>query len=48
MGLCRYIIVDALQKLKENRLNNFPVVDENKRVTGMLTWQMIVREGIVL
>ena len=42
------LIVDALQKLKENRLNNFPVVDENKRVTGMLTWQMIVREGIVL
>ena len=42
------LIVDALQRLKEGRLNNFPVVDEQKRVIGMLTWQMIVREGIVL
>lgn len=42
------LIVDALQKLKERRLNNFPVVDVHKRVIGMLTWQMIVREGIVL
>lgn len=42
------LLVDALQKLKESRLNNFPVVDEQKRVIGMLTWQMIVREGIVL
>lgn len=42
------LIVDALQKLRESRLNNFPVVDEQRRVIGMLTWQMIVREGIVL
>lgn len=42
------LIVDALQRLRERRLNNFPVVDEEKRVIGMLTWQMIVREGIVL
>ncbi|MCM1231001.1 MAG: KpsF/GutQ family sugar-phosphate isomerase [Ruminococcus flavefaciens] len=42
------LIVDALQELKERRLNNFPVVDDEKHVIGMLTWQMIVREGIVL
>lgn len=42
------LIVDALQKLKESRLNNYPVVDEERQVIGMLTWQMIVREGIVL
>lgn len=42
------LLVDALQKLKESRLNNYPVVDEGSHVIGMLTWQMIVREGIVL
>lgn len=42
------LLVDALQKLKESKLNNFPVVDEHNRLIGMLTWQMIVREGIVL
>lgn len=42
------LLVDALQKLKESRLNNYPVIDENNCVIGMLTWQMIVREGIVL
>lgn len=42
------LLVDALQELKENRLNNFPVVDEHNVVIGMLTWQMIVREGVVL
>lgn len=42
------LLVDALQKLKESRLNNFPVVDEHNCLIGMLTWQMIVREGIVL
>lgn len=42
------LLVDALQKLKESKLNNFPVVDEHNCLIGMLTWQMIVREGIVL
>lgn len=42
------LLVDALQKLKENRLNNYPVSDEKNHVIGMLTWQMIIREGIVL
>lgn len=42
------LLVDALQKLKESKLNNFPVVDEHNCLIGMLTWQMIVREGVVL
>lgn len=42
------LLVDALKKLKENRLNNYPVVDRDHRLIGMVTWQMIIREGIVL
>ena len=42
------LLVDALKKLKESRLNNYPVVDEELHVIGMLTWQMIIREGIAL
>lgn len=42
------LLVDALQKLKESRINNYPVIDEKKHVIGILTWQMIIREGIVL
>ncbi|WP_033151999.1 KpsF/GutQ family sugar-phosphate isomerase [Pseudobutyrivibrio ruminis] len=42
------LAVDALSRLKENHLNNYPVVDGKKRLVGMLTWQMIIREGITL
>lgn len=42
------LLVDALKKLKESRLNNYPVIDEEQHVIGMLTWQMIIREGIAL
>lgn len=42
------LLVDALNNLKEKKFNNYPVVDENMHVIGMLTWQMIVRAGIVL
>ncbi len=42
------LLVDALKKLRESRLNNYPVVDEKRVVVGMITWQMIIREGIVL
>lgn len=49
----RYISKDilaaqALHKLRENSINNYPVVDEEGHVTGMLTWQMIVKAGIVV
>lgn len=42
------LLVDVLKKLKEHRLNNYPVVDRAHRLVGMVTWQMIIREGIVL
>ncbi len=42
------LLVDVLKKLKESRLNNYPVVDMEHRLIGMITWQMIIREGIVL
>lgn len=42
------LVVDALQRLKNSRLNNYPVIDKENKVIGMLTWQMIIREGIVL
>lgn len=42
------LLVDALYDLKEKHLNNYPIVDDDKCVIGMITWQMIIREGIVL
>ena len=42
------LLVDVLQRLRDSHLNNYPVVDEKKRVVGMLTWQMIIRQGIGL
>lgn len=40
------LLVDTMKKLKENRLSNYPVVDEDMHLIGMFTWQMIIREGI--
>lgn len=42
------LLVDVLYELKERHLNNYPVVDNENCVIGMVTWQMIIREGIVL
>lgn len=42
------LLVDALKLLKENKLNNYPVVDADGYLLGMLTWQMIIREGIII
>ena len=42
------LAVDALSQLKETHFNNYPVVDNKNRLLGMLTWQMIIREGITL
>lgn len=42
------LLVDALKLLRENKLNNYPVVDAEGHLLGMLTWQMIIREGIAL
>lgn len=42
------LLVDVLKQLKEHSLNNYPVVDSRHRLVGMVTWQMVIREGIVL
>ena len=42
------LAVKALKELKEKRINNYPVVDEEDRVIGVLTWQMIIRAGVMI
>lgn len=42
------LAAEALQRLKEKSLNNYPVVDEERNVIGMITWQMIVKKGIMV
>lgn len=37
----------ALYCLKENTLSNYPVVDDNGYLIGMLTWHMLLYAGIV-
>ena len=41
------LAVQALNFIREHRINNLPVVDENNILVGTLTWQMIIRAGIV-
>lgn len=42
------LAVQALQQLKKHSINNYPVVDDENHVIGVLTWQRIIKEGIVL
>lgn len=42
------LAVDALQLIKKQNINNIPVVDEDYRLIGTLTWQMIVKAGIII
>lgn len=42
------LAVEALQKLKQRSLNNYPVVDEHMKVIGVITWQMIVKSGVMV
>lgn len=42
------LAVDALRYIKENSINNLPVVDDNDILCGTITWQMIIRAGIVI
>ena len=41
------LAVQALHFIREHKINNLPVVDENNVLIGTLTWQMIIRAGIV-
>lgn len=40
------LAVDALRFIKQESINNLPVTDEQGRLTGSITWQMIVKAGI--
>lgn len=42
------LAVQALHNLRENSINNYPVVDDIGHVVGVLTWQMVVKAGIVI
>lgn len=42
------LAIEALQKLKENSINNFPVVDKDNNLVGVITWQQIVKAGIMI
>ena len=41
------LAIEALNFLKDKSINSLPVVDNNKLI-GTITWQMIVKAGIVL
>lgn len=42
------LAVDALRYIRQHSINNLPVVDEENRLIGTITWQMIVKAGIVI
>lgn len=42
------LAVDALRFIKQHSINNLPVVDEHNKLIGTITWQQIVKAGIVL
>ncbi len=42
------LAVDALRYIKQNRINNLPIVNEQNILCGTITWQMIIRAGIVI
>lgn len=41
------LAVDALILIRSKSINSLPVIDQNKMVVGAITWQMIVKAGIV-
>lgn len=45
---CDVLAVDALSFIKQNKINNLPVVDDKNKLVGTITWQQIVRAGIVI
>lgn len=42
------LAVDALYFIRQQNINNIPVVDGNHKLIGTITWQMIVNAGIVV
>lgn len=41
------LAVDALRFIKAHNINNLPVVNDDMTIVGAITWQMIVKAGIV-
>lgn len=41
------LAVEALKYIRETQINSLPVVDAENRLIGTITWQMIIRAGIV-
>ena len=41
------LAIDALIFIKGKSINALPIVDEKQRLIGTITWQMIVKAGIV-
>ncbi len=42
------LAVDALVLIRSKNINSLPIVDNDNKVIGAITWQMIVRAGIVV
>ena len=42
------LAVDTLKFIRANRINNLPVVDENKKLIGVVDWRQIVKAGVVI
>lgn len=42
------LAVDALHFIKQKSINNLPVVDDDGTLVGTITWQQIVKAGIVI
>lgn len=42
------LAIDALHFIKSQSINNLPIVDENGKLIGTITWQQIVKAGIVV
>lgn len=42
------LAVDALVLIRSKSINSLPVVDKDKKVVGAITWQNIVKAGIVI
>ena len=41
------LAINALNYLKQNSINNLPVIDNNNVLIGTITWQQIIKAGIV-
>lgn len=42
------LAIDALRYIRQHKINNLPVVDTEDHLVGTITWQQIIRAGIVV